>query len=242
MRSAGRITLTPAFLLHHMPWRDSSRILEFVTREHGRVSLFARGVRSQRSELKAVLQPFQRALISWSGRGEAGNLAAAELDGPPGGLPPARLMSGFYLNELLLKLLARHDSHPLLFDRYQEALAELRRGAPEARTLRIFEKRLLEHIGYGIDLGRDAVSGAPLDPDGHYHFRADRGPWLAVGESAATYRGASLAALAAEDLDDPQCLRDARRLLREALSACLEGRNLRSREVMAALRQREVKA
>ena len=242
MRSTGRVTLTPAFLLHHMPWRDSSRILEFFTREHGRVSLFARGVRSQRSELKAVLQPFQRALISWSGRGEAGNLAAAELDGPPGGLPAARLMSGFYLNELLLKLVARYDGHPALFDQYQEALAELRTGAPEARTLRIFEKRLLGHIGYGVDLARDALSGAPLDPESHYHFRADRGPWLAVAETGATYRGSSLTSLASEELGNEQCLRDARRLLREAFSACLEGRNLRSREVMAALRQREVKA
>jgi DNA repair protein RecO (recombination protein O) len=242
MRSTGRITLTPAFLLHHMPWRDSSRILEFFTRDHGRVSLFARGVRSQRSELKAVLQPFQRALISWSGRGEAGNLAAAELDGPPGSLPASRLMSGFYLNELLLKLIARHDSHPPLFDQYQLALAELRAGAPEARTLRIFEKRLLEHIGYGVDLARDALTGDPLEPDSHYHFRPDRGPWLAVAESAGTYRGSSLASLASEQLGDAQCLKDARRLLREALGACLEGRDLRSRQVMAALRQREMKA
>jgi DNA repair protein RecO (recombination protein O) len=151
-------------------------------------------------------------------------------------------MSGFYLNELLLKLIARHDGHPALFERYQETLGELRRGAPEARTLRIFEKRLLDHIGYGIDLARDALSGAPLDPQGYYHFRADRGPWLAVAESAATYRGSSLAALAAEELDDAQCLKDARRLLREALSACLDGRNLRSREVMTALRQQEIKA
>jgi DNA repair protein RecO (recombination protein O) len=242
MKSTGRISLAPAFLLHHMPWRDSSRILEFFTREHGRMSLFARGVRSQRSELRAVLQPFQRALISWSGRGEAGNLTAAELDGPPGGLPGKRLMSGFYLNELLLKLIARHDSHPPLFDQYEKALEALRDGAPEARTLRIFEKRLLEHIGYGIDLARDALSGAPLDPQRYYHFRADRGPWLAVAETAATYPGTSLASLAAEDLDDAQCLKDARRLLREALNACLEGHNLRSREVMAALRQREMKA
>ncbi len=236
MKTTGRITLTPAFLLHHMPWRDSSRILEFFTREHGRLSLFARGVRSQRSELKAVLQPFQRLLISWSGRGEAGNLAAAEVEDAPCNLPAARLMSGFYLNELLLKLVARHDGHPQLFDQYEEALAQLGGGAAEARTLRIFEKRLLERIGYGVDLVHDALSGAPLEPDRYYHFRADRGPWLAVAESPATYRGSSLASLAAEELADAQCLRDARRLLRESLGACLEGRNLRSREVMAALR------
>lgn len=242
MKSAGRITLTPAFLLHHMPWRDTSRILEFFTREHGRVSLFARGVRAQRSELKAVLQPFQRLLISWSGRGEAGNLSAAELCGTPLRLPAARLMSGFYLNELLLKLLVRHDSHAQLFDHYEEALAGLRTHAGEARALRIFEKRLLEQIGYGIELGRDALSGAALDPDRYYHFRPDRGPWLAVAESRGTYRGRSLASLASDDLSDAQCLKDARRLLREALAACLEGRSLRSREVMAALRAREMKA
>lgn len=241
MKGAGRITLTPAFLLHHMPWRDTSRILEFFTREHGRVSVFARGVRSHRSELRAVLQPFQRLLISWSGRGEAGNLGAAELDGTPARLPAARLMSGFYLNELLLRLVARHDSHPQLFDHYEEALAGLRTHAGEARTLRIFEKRLLERIGYGIDLAHDAVSGAALDPERYYHFRADRGPWLAVAESPATYRGASLTSLATEELGDAQCLKDARRLLREALTVCLEGRSLKSREVMVALREREMK-
>jgi DNA repair protein RecO (recombination protein O) len=242
MKSSGRITLAPAFLLHHMAWRDTSRILEFLTREHGRVSLFARGVRSEHSELRAVLRPFQRVLISWSGRGEAGNLNAAELDGAPTVLPAGRLLSGFYLNELLMKLLARHDSHPQLFDRYEEALAALRTAASEARTLRIFEKRLLQVIGYGIDLERDADSGAALEPDRHYHFRADRGATLAVAESPATYRGSSLNALAAEALDDAQSLRDARRLLRDALTACLDGRSLKSREVMRAVRAQEIKA
>jgi DNA repair protein RecO (recombination protein O) len=242
MKSGGRITLAPAFLLHHMAWRDSSRILEFFTREHGRVSLFARGVRGQRSRLRAVLQPFQRVLVSWAGRGEAGNLNAAEFDGAPAGLPSARLMSGFYLNELLLKLLARNDSHPRLFDHYHEALEGLRSAAPEARTLRIFEKRLLEVIGYGVDLERNADSGTALDPERHYHFRVDRGATLAVAESASTYRGRSLMALAAENLDDAQSLRDARRLLREALTACLDGRSLKSREMMQAVRAQETKA
>lgn len=242
MTGGGRIALAPAFLLHHMAWRDTSRILEFFTREHGRVSLFARGVRSQRSELRAVLQPFQRLLVSWSGRGDAGNLNTAEFAGAPMALPAARLMSGFYLNELLLKLLVRHDSHPQLFDHYQEALAALGTQASEARTLRIFEKRLLQEIGYGIDLERDADNGTALDPERHYSFRADRGATLAVAESHSTYRGSSLKALAAETLDDPQSLRDARRLLRDALTACLDGRSLKSREVMAALRSREMKA
>ncbi len=241
-RNTGRILLTPAYLLHHAPWRDSSRRLELLTREHGRVTLFARGVRRPGSDLRAVLQPFQRMLVSWSGRGEAGTLIGAELDGEPTTLPRARLMSGFYLNELLLKLFERQDAHPHVFDDYARALERLRGPQSEARTLRIFEKRLLESLGYGLDLARECESGTALDPQGHYHVRIERGITRAVAESAATYCGASLAALASEELGDDRSLRDARRLLREALAACLDGRNLKSREVMLSMRKREVGA
>ncbi len=121
-----RISLAPAFLLHQMPWRDSSRILEFLSRDYGRISLFARGVRRERSEARPLLQPFQRLLISWSGRGEAGTLVGVERDGAWTVLPSAQVISGFYMNELLLKLLARHDAHPQLFDDYSTALQALR--------------------------------------------------------------------------------------------------------------------
>src|SRR5262245_16645862 len=158
-KTGGRISLAPAFLLHHQPWRDSSRILELFTRDHGRVTLFARGVRRPASGLKAVLQPFQRILVSWSGRGEAGTFTAAEIDGDLTPLPAARLMSGFYLNELLIKLVARQDSHAQLFDDYAVALDGLRSQPSESRVLRIFEKRLLEAVGYGVELHRDCESG-----------------------------------------------------------------------------------
>lgn len=235
-----RVTLAPTYLLHHAPWRDSSRRLEMLTREHGRITLFARGVRRPASELRAVLQPFQRLLVSWSGRGEAGTLIGAEIDGQVTPLPPARLMSGFYLNELLLRLFERHDAHPHVFDDYAHALVRLGARESEARVLRIFEKRLLDALGYGLDLARDSDSGAVLDPGGHYLFRAERGVARAVQESPATYSGASLASLAAEELEDERSLKDARRLLREALGACLDGRDLKSRQVMRAMRRREV--
>ncbi len=236
-----RTSLTPAFLLHHAPWRDSSRRLELLTREFGRVTLFARGVRRAASPLRPVLQPFQRLLVSWSGRGEAGTLTGAEIEGAAMPLPSARLMSGFYLNELLLKLFERHDAHPHVFDDYAAALVQLRGPEREARTLRIFEKRLLDALGYGIDLTRECESGAALDPGGHYNFRVERGVARAVEESPATYSGASLSSLAAEDLNDERSLRDARRLLQQALGACLDGRDLRSRDVMRALRRRELR-
>ena len=239
-RNSGRVLLTPAYLLHHAPWRDSSRRLELLTREYGRVTLFARGVRRPASDLRAVLQPFQRMLVSWSGRGEAGTLTAAELDGEPTTLPAAHLMSGFYLNELLLKLFERQDAHPQVFDDYAAALAALRTQGSEVRALRIFEKRLLDSLGYGLDLGRECDSGAALDPEGHYYVRIERGLTRAVAESSATYSGHSLASLASEQLGDERSLRDARRLLREALAACLDGRRLKSREVMRSMRKREV--
>lgn len=241
MRAAHRIQLTPAYLLHHAPWRDSSRILEFITRDHGRITLFARGVRRPNSPLRSVLQPFQKLLVSYSLRGDAGNFADAEFDGAAQeGLPAGRLMSGFYLNELLLKLLVRHDSHPQLYEDYAIALAQLRAEESESRTLRIFEKRLLESLGYGLDLERESESGAALDADAHYHYQPERGPVLAVAETPATYRGATLASIAAEELEDEAVLREARRLLRDALANCLEGRALKSREVMLALKRLQV--
>jgi DNA repair protein RecO (recombination protein O) len=238
---ATRVNLTPAFLLHQVPWRDSSRILEFLARDYGRVSLFARGVRRERCEARPLLQPFQRLLISWSGRGEAGTFVGVERDGDCTTLPPARVISGFYMNELLLKLLVRHDAHPQLFDDYSVTLRELANGATAARALRIFEKRLLESLGLWPDCERETMSGTPLQADHYYHFRPDRGVELAVAETPATYRGASLLSLAAEQLVDERSLRDARHMLRAALDACLEGRTLKSREVLAALRQQEIK-
>lgn len=241
MRSS-RISLAPAYLLHQMPWRDSSRILEFFTREHGRVSLFARGVRRERSEARPLLQPFQRLLISWTGRGEAGTFTGVERDGDRTVLPPQQVLSGFYLSELLLKLLARHDAHPQLFDDYAAALQGLAAaGAAPGRCLRIFEKRLLQALGLWPDCDRETGNGAPLQAERYYHFRPERGVEPAVAETPATYQGASLLSLAGEQLSDEQSLRDARRLLRVALDSCLEGRSLKSREVLSALRKQEIK-
>ncbi|HVN42399.1 MAG TPA: recombination protein O N-terminal domain-containing protein, partial [Steroidobacteraceae bacterium] len=117
--SSRRVALEPAFLLHHYPWRDSSRLIEFFCRGHGRVALFARAARRGGSSLPATLQPFGELLVSWSGRGEAGQLTGAERAGAaPLALAGDRLMSGFYANELILKLLQRHDPHPGLYAAY----------------------------------------------------------------------------------------------------------------------------
>jgi DNA repair protein RecO (recombination protein O) len=234
-RSPHRVQLTAGYLLHHHPWRDSSRILEVFSREHGRLSLFARGVRGPAARLAPVLQPFQLLLLSWSGRGEAPQLTGAERAHHSGALPRGCLLACFYLNELLMRLTTRHDPLPQLFDNYHATLDALRSGAPLAPALRVFEKRLLEVLGYGLNLATEARSGARLATDGWYQFRPALGFVSAASGSAGALAGASLVNLAHETLSDARELEDARRVLQAALGVCLEGRPLSSRAVAKAV-------
>ena len=237
--TARRVQLEPAYLLHHYAWRDSSRILELMTRSQGRVSVFARAARRGGSALPAMLQPFGELLVSWTSRGEAGQLTGAERVRAPAALAGDRLMSAFYANELLIKLLPRHDPHPELFGAYSTLLDQLHDGdAQPARALRLFEKRLLDELGWGLSLESDAGNGTPLEPLRSYRYRIDGGPEVidGVAEGTLVFSGASLLSLAREDLGDERSLADARRLLRAALDQCLDGRPLRTREVLIAMR------
>jgi DNA repair protein RecO (recombination protein O) len=234
-RSVRRTELAPGYLLHHHPWRDTSRILEVLTREHGRLTLFARGVRGPQAKLSSVLQPFQPLLFSFSGRGEAATLTGAERAESYAPLPAAALLSGFYLNELLLKLTTRHDPQPELFDHYHATLGALRGGAALAPALRRFERHLLEVLGYGLDLATEAHGDRPIRAQAHYEFRPDAGLVAVAAGTEGALAGTSLLALAAGELGDPGALEDARRLLKAALGACLEGRTLATREVARAM-------
>ena len=230
--------LAPAYVLHQRPYRDTSRIVEAFTAEHGRLTLFARGANSAKSPLRGALRPFQRLLLSWTGRTEACQLQSAELDGPPGSLGADRLMSGFYVNELLLKLTERWDPHPGIFDAYAACVAALAGGGAQEAALRRFEKRLLEGLGYGLELSRTG-EGAPIDPDGYYRCVIAGGARACVAETPGAVYGRSLNDLEVERFESARSLRDAKRVLRAAIDACLEGRSLKSREVMLALRQME---
>jgi DNA repair protein RecO (recombination protein O) len=219
-RSSHRVQLTRAYVLHQRPFRDSSLIVEVFAREFGRMTLFARAARGPRSRFVA-LQPFQALLLSWSGRGEAPQLTATELaEGGPVAMPSRQLMSAFYLNELLLTLTTRHDPHPELFDHYGSAVADLGQGRPADVLLRRFEARLLDFIGYGLNLDAEADTGQPVRAEAHYHFRPG-------------VHGVVLAAAA--DVDGESDLRQARALMRAAIDHCLEGRELRTRAVARSL-------
>jgi DNA repair protein RecO (recombination protein O) len=241
-----RVQLQPAYVLHHRPYRDTSRILELFTRDHGRLTVFARGARgpsgkksSGASSLTAVLQPFHRVLVTYSGRGEAGQLSSAEFDGAYCELPAARSLSGFYLNELLLRLFERHDAQAEVFDLYDATLNELKIATnDEGSVLRIFEKRLLAMSGYGLLLDHEALTGVAVQPDCLYRYVPERGVTRidGVAEGQLIFSGTSLLALKNEVLTEPTARTDARRLLRAALDQYLSGRELRSRTVLGALR------
>ncbi len=206
------------FVLHQREWSEGGRILEIFTRERGRMSLFAHGVRGPKAKLAAVLRPFSPLRLSWAGRGEAPRLIGAEpAEGSLPRLSPERVLSGYYLNELLLDLTLRHDPQPELFDHYAEAMSELAASGSLEHSLRLFEKRLLEVLGYGLPRSRLVDEQDPL--------------------GVAQISQSSLQALHDERLDDPRVLTEIKPLLRRALNHCLEGRKLHTREVAAALRQ-----
>ncbi|MEO8739468.1 MAG: DNA repair protein RecO [Casimicrobiaceae bacterium] len=227
-----------AFVLHAYPYRETSLIVEALTADHGRVALVARGAKRPRSELRGVLQAFQPLSLSWAGNGELKTLLRAEWRG---GLPlvsGSALLCGFYLNELLLKLLAREDAHPRLFGDYADALGRLAGGADQAAVLRQFELRLLTELGYALPLTHEADTGAPVDPEARYYYAFERGPRLTVSEPGRRYpqvRGATLLALAGQDFAAADAAAEAKRLMREVLDHYLEQRAIFSRRVVRDL-------
>jgi DNA repair protein RecO (recombination protein O) len=184
------------------------------------------------------LQAFQPLTLSWAGAGELKTLIKAEWRG---GLPlvtGSALLCGFYLNELLLKLLPREDPHPRLFDAYESALSRLANGADQAPVLRQFELKLLAELGYALPLTHEADTGRPVDPAERYYYAFERGPRTTVAEPGRRYpqvRGATLLALAQQDYSAPEAAAEAKRLMREVLDYYLEQRTLVSRRVVRDL-------
>lgn len=226
-----------AFVLHAYPYMETSLVVEVLTRGHGRMGMLARGARRPRSALRGVLLAFHPLRVSWSGAAELVTLTAAEWAGA-GGLSGTALMCGFYLNELLLKLLPREDAHEALFDAYGASLARLATGEPHAAVLRSFERRLLTELGYAPQLEREVACGMPIEPGRRYAYEPDRGPLEEAPGNAEglLVSGRTLLAMARDDYREPQTREEARRLLRLLIGARLGGQVLNTRAVLAELR------
>jgi DNA repair protein RecO (recombination protein O) len=228
----------PAFVLHSYPYKETSLIVEAFTRHRGRVGLLARGARRPRSAIRGTLLAFHPLRLSWSASTELGTLTAAEWSGGQAALAGPGLMCGFYINELLLKLLPREDAHEALFDAYAESVARLSAREDHAAVLRGFERRLLTELGYAPLLERDAGSGLPVDPARRYAYEPERGPLAAeaAGQSL-TVGGQTLLDIARDDYSRADTRDEARRLMRWLIAARLAGQTLHTREVLRELQE-----
>jgi len=224
------------YVLHTYPYKETSLIVELFARRFGRVGLLARGARRPRSAMRGVLLSFQALRLSWSASAELGTLISAEWAGALQPLAGQGLMCGFYLNELLLRLLPRDDPHESLFDTYACALKELSEGKLPAAVLRGFEKRLLAELGYAPLLERDAAS-RPIDPDALYAYEPERGPTPVNGARSAmvVVRGKTLLDVAADDYSSPATREEARNLMRALIGERLHGQVLHTRTVLREL-------
>jgi DNA repair protein RecO (recombination protein O) len=229
------VQLEPCFVLHQRPYRNSSQLLECLSAHHGRVGLVARGSRRMRRGQVTLLEAFTPLRLSWIQHGELGRLTQAEASSAAFSLRAERLLAGFYLNELLLRLTARGDANGALFSCYSRCLADLAEAHTRvARAVRLFELRLLRALGYGLELEHDALDGRPIDADRCYAFEFERG-FVPVGESLSEqtiYLGRHLIALRDETLEDSESLGAAKRLLAGVLAGHLGDRPLNSRLVL----------
>ena len=228
--SEHRVSLQPAYILHAREYRETSRILEVFSYDYGRVSLVAKGSRGPRSRLQGMLQLFCPLLMSWTGQGELQTLTHAELNGKAIALTGRRAMSGYYLNELLLRLMTKHDPHPLLFDYFAETLQRLS-SEDEEPVLRRFEVLLLQETGYGLNLEYDMVNDQPVVADQQYAYHMEQGPVRLASQPDAEFSlsGQTLIELANDALQSKQSLREAKFLMRRIIDAQLGNKPLKSR-------------
>ncbi len=247
-----KVQQQPAYLLQARPYLETSLLIDLFTQEHGRLMLIAKGARRGKARTRGLLSPFKFLLTSWAGKGQLATLTSVEQDGHRADLNGKSLASGYYMNELLLRLLHRHDAHENLFTQYRRAVDHLSAGQSPRWILRVFEKQLLHHIGFGAVLVRDAESGEAIAPARQYRYIVEKGPVAAAADTAAapaptnppsdeyalTLRGSTLCALHAERLpaaggapENELALRQAKRLMRMLLNRQLQDRRLRSRRV-----------
>ena len=232
------------YVLHSYAYRETSLILQVWTEKHGRLGLVAKGARRPKSASRSLLLPFQPLVLDWFGRGELRTLKTAEPAAPATPLAGQSLLSAFYLNELLLKLTTRDDPHEGLFAAYDVAISALRaitregRGQDDIeRALRLFELKLLQELGYAVELVREAGSHTPIVAEREYLYVVERGPIPAPAAdqtpiNAVRLRGLTLIDLDRGRLEDAATVAQAKQLMRLLINHSLNGQELTTRTIM----------
>lgn len=228
-----RVQQQPAYILHHRPFRDTSQILDVLTRDHGKVAVVARGSRGSKSRLAGILRPFLPLRVSWVAKSDLGTLTGAEVAGVPAGLRGDALLSAYYVNELMLHFLHRHDPQPEIYELYAEVIPLLCSATNMAACLRSFELELLGLLGYAVSLDHEAGTQNDIQPERNYEYRVEQGPVpVDRSEGPLVFDGSSLLAIGAGQFGDADVLRAANRLLRDVITHHLGGKELKSRKVL----------
>ena len=232
-----RIAEQPAFVLHSYPYRETSLIIDVLSRDHGRLALVAKGAKRPHSALRGVLQTFQPLALSWSGKSEVRTLTGAEWVGGMLPLTGGALLCGFYVNELLVKFCAREDPHPQLFHHYVVTMTRLAHDEPPVQVLRSFERVLLRETGYAMALDRTVARKAVL-PEGRYVFDPERGVREASDDWPAQWpvvAGQTLLDMEQDDYHRAQTVAQSKTLMRFLLNTYLGGTPLATRQILIDL-------
>jgi len=230
-----KASLIPAYVLHSRLFRETSLLVEIFTAEQGRISLIAKGVRGRSAERGRLLQPFLPLLLSWQGKSQQKLLTHVEAAYIPPLLAGSAFACGFYLNELIMRLLLHQDSHVGLYEAYHTALCELRQTQLLGTVLRKFEFSLLKELGYGLCFDQDEHQQA-IDPNAWYSFDSQKG-FSPIYQPTHTqlpfcFLGALLQAIGQNDYAHPSVRADAKRLTQLALAPHLGSKPLASRELL----------
>jgi DNA repair protein RecO (recombination protein O) len=228
-----RVEQQHAFVLHARPYRETSMLVECLTRDHGRVGVVARGVRNERARSqRAQLEPFQKLALDLILKGEPATLRSAEPVGTPLRLTGDAGLAGLYLNELVVRLTGRQDPNPELFDHYERTLQRMAAAEPLAWTLRRFERDMLDALGYALQVDVDAIDGEPLDPGATYFYDPESGALPGRPGDPRALRGSDLLALAHDEAPDLAGLSALRRMMRQVITFHLGGGELKAWRVL----------
>jgi len=237
----------PVYVLHTYPYLETSLVVELFTRNFGRVATIAKGARRPRSAMRGMLQSFQPLVATWSGKSELRTLHEMEWQGGLHVLKGQALICGFYLNELMLRLLPREDPHEALFEHYQQALQALTGEEAQSIVLRRYEIRLLQELGYALSLTHEAGNGDDIDAGALYSFIPEHGavktaPQRTNGQSLQNQsgiqlRGKTLLDMAQNDFTDTQTLQQSKQLMRTLINHHLGDKPLHTRQLLIDLQQ-----
>jgi len=225
--------LQPAYILHTRPYRDTSMLVDFFTPEFGRITAVARGVRSRKTSKRNLLNPFTRLLISFQGKTDLKLLTHFETEGAHFSLAAKHLFSGFYLNELLVRLLPELDAHPDIYVLYEQSLQALNAQQDLEPVLRHFEFQLLNELGYGVHFEADAKTGQDLSGSCQYCLDSSLGFYQAEIDVPDNFKfaGQHILAIAARDFSQGDVKQTAKRISRILLKPLLGSKPLTSREL-----------